>query len=168
MRRKTARNAWLSTVGLGVGIWGSNAGRSAEPGPLAPQPPAGLMQIQDKKDPPPKVDPKTPEPPPTQPVAPADPFSQLPIAPSIKPSEGTATPPSLGSDSGSRLPGGGSPTDTTSSIAVAANSAPQVLNASDLSQLLFKSSASTGVQFQQRNPLVSDPRIRKGCVARWS
>lgn len=154
MSRKTARKAWLSTVGLGVGIWGSSAGRSAEPGPLAPMPPTGLVQVQGpgKKD-----------------AAPA-----LPIAPPriLPPPITSVIPPRGGSSEGAvnlnttsgatdapRAPS--SPAaDPTTSIAVAANQAPQVLNASDLGQLLSKSSASTGVQFQQRNPLVFDPRIR--------
>ena len=82
MSRKTARKAWLSTVGLGVGIWGSSAGRSAEPGPLAPKPPFAVLQPLDKKD---KKDvqpvPKAPE---TTPIAPVNPFADQPIVPPIQ------------------------------------------------------------------------------------
>lgn len=156
MRRKTARKAWLSTVGLGVGIWGNTAVRSAEPGPLAPKPPSAIVQVQDKKDGQP-----LPKPPDTTPVAPANPFGELPIAPTIRPSEGAPAPTGGGSGATDAPRAPSSPAaDPTTSIAVAANQAPQVLNASDLSQLLSKSSATTGVQFQQRNPLVTDPRIR--------
>ena len=155
MSRKTARKAWLSTVGLGVGIWGSSAGRSAEPGPLAPTNPSGLVQIQDKKDP------KGPVAAPDLPIAP--PLDLPPIAPRIQGGaalEG-AVPPTNQSGATDTPRAPSSPAaDPTTSIAVAANQAPQVLNASDLGQLLSKSSASTGVQFQQRNPLVFDPRIR--------
>ncbi|HEY3789865.1 MAG TPA: TonB-dependent receptor, partial [Urbifossiella sp.] len=52
------------------------------------------------------------------------------------------------------------PAAVETSIPVAASQANQVLNATDLSQLLFNSSLSTGIQFQQRNPIVADPRIR--------
>ena len=158
MSRKSARKAWLSTVGLGVGIWGSSAGRSAEPGPVAPQPPSGLVRVQ-------KEDPKKGEEPKKEPPAPvAAPTVEAPPITSDIPTRGTGEgttgggTANQGTATGTRT--AAAPAATETSIAVAANQAPQVLNASDLSQLLFKSTSSLGVQFQQRNPLVFDPRIR--------
>jgi outer membrane receptor protein involved in Fe transport len=124
---------------------------------LAPLPPSGVVQVQSKDDVPKKDE---PTPPPTPTAAP-NPFENLPIAPTVRPgtSEGTTAPAAPGLDAAPRAevaPGSG----TTTSIPVAANQSQQILNASDLSQLLFKSSAATGIQFQQRNPLVNDPRIR--------
>ena len=161
MSRKTAQKAWLSTVGLGVGIWGGSVGRTAELGPLAPPPPANLIQVQDKKDEIPKKDEIIPKKDVPAVAAPAT------AIPTITPDTGI---PGLGGGApASPLTNPGTPTTTreaevpagvSTSIPVAANQSSQVLNATDLSQLLFKSSSSLGVQFQQRNPLVFDPRIR--------
>jgi hypothetical protein len=161
MSRKNARKAWLSTMGLGVGIWATGAGRGADP--LPPQRPLDLGLIQKKDEEPKKKDDTTPQKKDPTPIAPvAD--TAPPLPPSINIGSGTgggtATPPAgIGAPVAPRVsepPAGG----TTSGIAVASNQAPQVLNATDLSQLLFKSPSSTGVQFQQRNALVNDPRIR--------
>ena len=57
MSRKTARKAWLSTMGLGVGIWGSGAGRGEDPRPLAPTPPTEVVRAQVVE--PKKQEPKT-------------------------------------------------------------------------------------------------------------
>jgi outer membrane receptor protein involved in Fe transport len=156
MSRKSARKAWLSTVGLGVGIWGSGAVRAADPLPLAPEKPSDIRLIKqdEKKDPTPKKDPvpvAEPLPPELPPILERRGGSQGGApAPNNEPNAAPRTSPGATSEAGG----------TASNIAVAANQAPQVLNATDLSQLLFKSSASTGVQFQQRNPLVNDPRVR--------
>jgi iron complex outermembrane receptor protein len=157
MSRKSARKAWLSTVGLGVGLWGSGAGSAADPLPLAPQKPGDIQLVkQEKKDPVPvqKKDPTTT-------TTPTDPV--LPELPGIRGGggQGPAPNPDIGTKTQSEAPPSAAVAGGTSNaVDVAANSASQVLGASDLSQLLFKSSASTGVQFQQRNPLVNDPRIR--------
>ncbi|MFO0938003.1 MAG: TonB-dependent receptor [Gemmataceae bacterium] len=59
------------------------------------------------------------------------------------------------------------PTSASSNVNVnsttppaAGNAAPASLNAPDLSGLLSKSDAATGVEVQQRNAIVSDPRVR--------
>ncbi|HXD87011.1 MAG TPA: hypothetical protein VN641_10985, partial [Urbifossiella sp.] len=155
MSRKIARKAWLSSVGLGVGIWGSQALRGAEPGPLAPLPPPEILQAQVKKK---DNEPIQPAPVPVQAPTPAAP---TPAVPELDRSvlNGPAPSPTLGTNLTPTVPV--QPAGATqTSIPVAASSAPQVLNASDLSQLLFKTNTATGIQFQQRNPLVSDPRIR--------
>jgi len=164
MSRKSARKAWLSSMGLGVGLWGSGAARAADPLPLAPQPPAGLQVVQKKDDVPKKKDeePKKKD----DPLLPQSPIQAPP--PDLPPPIETRGGGTGGGTPQANLPGTNASTrieapsagGTESAIAVAANQAPQVYNASDLSQLLFKSSAATGVQFQQRNPLVNDPRIR--------
>jgi len=48
----------------------------------------------------------------------------------------------------------------TAQATVAEGNAPAVLNANDLGQLLIRTNSITGVQLQQRNAVVADPRIR--------
>ena len=184
MNSQIAQRACFYALGVGAVLLGGIAGYAADSAPLAPS------QTSPPLPPPPIASPKAPSapgdvvtlptvvlPPPLAPEGPgpiklvqdvqATPVQSPPIqAPPIPPPplppppvqpEGTPGP-SRGTDASGRAP----PTlaGPTNDVTLAANQTPQVLNTNDVGQVLNQSSTSTGIQSQQRNGLVSDPRIR--------
>jgi len=123
--------------------------RPLPPAPLAPT--DRLLKIKQEVQPPP-VQPPPVQPPPVQPP----PVAAPPIAPPpIGGTPGPVNPDQTGGATRGPETGG-----ATSTLAVSQNQSAAVSNASDLGQLLNQSGGSTGIQLQQRNSIVSDPRVR--------
>lgn len=75
-------------------------------------------------------------------------------------SQGTPAPPNVGTNTNTTVSNAAPAGTTTSAINGSAGQAGQALAAPDVSDLLSKSSASTGVEVQRRNAVIGDPRIR--------
>lgn len=184
MSRQSGRKAWLPAVGVGAGLFAGQAGLAADPPPPAPLAPAPAAKVAPAPLPPPQA-PLDRVPPggkvvqvkqPDQPLAPgAAPPTDLPppVTPDIP--RTNQTPPPVRNPDGPVTPisggGGGQPPGRTdllpqtqtgpgTNIPFAPQQLAPALNASDLGQALNRSTSGTGIQLQQRNALVTDPRIR--------
>ena len=151
MRWLVARRGWLSAVGVGVLAAGGRAFDPPRPAPSSPS--GGVVQAQGRDQP---LGSTAPPVAPTGDAPTATPAAPPPLSPIA---DGPANPQSLGAPTTGRQPEAPAGNPTTS-VPLAADQAAPVLNATNLGQFLNRSAASTGVLSQQRNALVTDPRIR--------
>jgi iron complex outermembrane receptor protein len=165
-----ARTRAVRTIAGALLAAGAARGQSPDPIP-APLPPARPPEIvlirRQEPQPPPPQPPQPPDTGATTGAAPAPTTTDTGAttgaarAPTSAASQGTpAAPAGVGASTETTVPNAAPAGGTTSAINGAAGQAGIALGATDVSQLLTKSAASTGVEVQRRNAVIGDARVR--------